>query len=307
MRDILRGQDPQIDATISVIRAAAPDILVLQDFDYDAEEIALSAFSAMLAQAGIDFPYQFTLRPNSGRMTPFDLDGNGRSGDGQDAEGYGRFNGQGGMAILSRFPIADGVVDFSRLLWSQMPEAEAHDLYSDDILQTLPLFSVGAWQVPIILPDGDQFHLLTTHATAPVFDGPEDRNGRRNADVLRFWQNYIGGWAPPEMEPLSATDFALIGTLNLDPTQGEGHRDVLRALLSHPALQDVRPRSRAGAIETTDWPDPDPGDLRVDYILPAASLTITDHGVLWGQQDEALATAVAAASDHRLVWLDIEF
>ena len=34
-------------------------------------------------------------------------------------------------------------------------------------------------------------HVLASHPTPPTFDGPEDRNGRRNHDEIRFWADYI--------------------------------------------------------------------------------------------------------------------
>ncbi len=34
-------------------------------------------------------------------------------------------------------------------------------------------------------------HLLASHPTPPAFDGPEDRNGRRNHDEIRFWNDYL--------------------------------------------------------------------------------------------------------------------
>jgi endonuclease/exonuclease/phosphatase family metal-dependent hydrolase len=162
--------------------------------------------------------------------------------------------------------------------------------------------------VALRLPDGGDLHLLTLHATPPVFDGPEDRNGHRNADELRFWQLYLDGWAPAP-PAFAAERFVLAGTLNVDPLRGEGRRAALLSLLSHPRLQDPRPRRPGGGRETADWPEPDPGDLRVDYILPSASLRVTGSGILWPEAGEAEAVppadTVAAASDHRLVWVDL--
>ena len=109
------------------------------------------------------------------------------------------------------------------------------------------------------------------------------------------------------MQALTSPQFALIGTLNVDPDQGEGQRDVLQDLLAHPAIQDPIPRSASGIIQTADWPEPEPGNLRVDYILPAADLPVMDQGLIWGEESEDLANAVALASDHRLVWIDIAF
>ena len=38
---------------------------------------------------------------------------------------------------------------------------------------------------------GKTVHFLVSHPTPPVFDGPEDRNGTRNADEIRFWADYV--------------------------------------------------------------------------------------------------------------------
>ena len=97
------------------------------------------------------------------------------------------------------------------------------------------------------------------------------------------------------------------------------------SLLAHPAIADPRPASdgavaagvRDGgvnlrhrgppALDTVDWPDDrgDPGNLRVDYLLPAAGLKVTGSGVLW-PEGGLLGEDVLRASRHRLVWLDIE-
>ena len=39
--------------------------------------------------------------------------------------------------------------------------------------------------------DNKVVHFLVSHPTPPVFDGPEDRNGTRNFDEIRFWADYI--------------------------------------------------------------------------------------------------------------------
>ena len=52
LRDILRGEDPQIDAVAQVIARTAPDILVLQKLDYDHDLHALRALRDRLAEDG---------------------------------------------------------------------------------------------------------------------------------------------------------------------------------------------------------------------------------------------------------------
>jgi hypothetical protein len=306
VRDILRGDDEQVIATVTVIAAAGADILVLQGIDFDAGGLALAALAERLAAAGADYPHVLALRPNTGVPTGLDLDGDGRSWRARDAQGYGMFNGQGGMAILSRHPFGP-VGDFSALLWSDLPGSAAEGVLPPEALPVLRLASVAAWDVEIRLPDGP-FHLLATHASPPVFDGPEDRNGWRNHDELRFWRLYLDGWTPDGHAAFAAARFAIVGTLNLDPARGEGRRGALAGLLDHPRLQDPVPTRPGGSAETADWPEPVPGNLRVDYILPAAGLSVVDAGVLWPEDEAAdpSLSVVAAASDHRLVWVDLD-
>ena len=46
-------------------------------------------------------------------------------------------------------------------------------------------------------------------------------------------------------------------------------------------------------------------DLRVDYVLPSRSLKIVRSGVFWPPAGDP-ASALLDASDHRLVWVDID-
>ncbi len=306
LADLLAGDDAQIAATLAVIAAASADVLVLQDIDFDAEGAALLALIRRLEGVSQTYPHHLTLRPNTGWPTGVDLDGNGRSTDPRDAHGFGRFNGDGGMAILSRHPITR-VHDFSNLHWVDPPGNSAARFTPPEALDHLRLQEVAAWVAEIALPDG-AFQLLVGHASAPVFDGPEDRNGWRNADQLRFWMQLLDGWRPEGTDlDLNMERLALIATLNVDPNRGEGHQTALGELLMHPALQDVVPESSWGTA-TADWADPTPGNLRVDYILPARGLDVVDHGVLWpeGEGDGPLPLSIVEeASDHRLIWIDL--
>jgi hypothetical protein len=302
LRDILRLDDVPA-ASIEVIVAARADILALQDIDYDHGGATLSALRQALSDRGLDYPHFVSLRPNSGWPTGVDLDGDGSTTGPRDAHGYGRFNGAGGLALLSRYPIGE-VRDFSDLLWRDLPDNAAAGVTPEAAMPVLRLHPVAAWDVEVLLPGGP-FHILTSHASAPVFDGPEDRNGLRNADELRFWELYLRGDWSPDGPPFTADTFAYLGTLNLDPDRGEGRREALHRLLSHDAVQDPGPQSPHGSA-TADWDDPIPGDLRVDYILPSANLSVTDAGVIW-PEDGALAEAVVEASDHRLVWVDVAY
>ena len=63
---------------------------------------------------------------------------------------------------------------------------EAADYYSAQELDALRLSSKNHVDVPVEV-NGEIVHILAAHPTPPVFDGPEDRNGLRNHDEIRFW------------------------------------------------------------------------------------------------------------------------
>lgn len=318
LRDILRGEDAQIAAIIAVIDEIQPDILLLTDFDFDAGGAALSAFSDALVAP---FPTQFARQPNAGVQTGLDVDGDGFTGDARDALGYGRFMGDGGLAILSRHPIDEaGISDLTATLWRDVPGAilpslDGAPFPSEAVYASLPVSSAAHWSVPINV-HGTVVTFLAFSATAPVFDGPEDFNGLRNRDELRLWEAVLNGaYGSPPPNPI------LIGNVNAEPFDGQGVRDGIAGVLKRPDLQDPEPRSIGGqiaadpshtgdpALDTADWPSDGPGNLRVSYILPSADLTVTGAGVFWPAPDDPLASLLGgdglAAGPHRLVWVDI--
>ncbi|MEZ5770728.1 MAG: endonuclease/exonuclease/phosphatase family protein [Defluviimonas denitrificans] len=324
LRDIRAGKDAQVAAVVAVIARTHPDILVLTGIDYDHDLRALSELAALVAAAGgPDYAHLYARRPNSGMASGLDLDGDGRLGGPGDAQGFGMFSGQGGMAILSRLPVdGDAAQDFSAFLWRDLPQAliDAAGL-SPDALAAQRLSSVGHWAVPVELPDGRRLTILAYHATPPVFDGPEDRNGRRNHDETAFWTRLLDGdlpFAAPK------APFVIAGDANLDPTDGDGRAAALSALLADGRLRDAAPKSAGGpeasarqggvnaaqqgdpALDTADWPEDGPGNRRVDYVLPSADLTLTGAGVFWPAEGQDGAAEATAASRHRMVWVDID-
>ncbi len=315
LRDILRGTDAQIAAVRTVISEIQPDILLLQSIDYDLDLRALKAFNATLAKTGLQYPYIFAALPNTGMDTGLDMNFDGRFSSAKDAQSYGDFSGKKGMAILSRYPIQLAKVqDFSSLLWKDIPgtlqpETGKTQGHSSKALDIQRLSYVAHWVVPIKV-QSKTLTLLAFHASPPVFDGPEDRNGRRNHDELRFWQLYMGGHfgTPPDK------NFIVTGDANLDPVDSEGRKLAIQSLLRDDRLQDPAPKrsapvfAKAGQrgdpmLDTVNWPDLD--TMRVDYILPSSDLRIIASGVYWPDEATPQGQLAATASRHRLVWVDI--
>lgn len=312
LRDLRRG-DPQTEAVAAVIAACAPDVLVLSGIDYDADLAALAALNALLEAQGAGYPYLFAAVPNAGRPTGLDLDGNGRRGEARDAQGYGRFAGQGGLAVLARWKLSLSR-DLSSLLWRDLPDT----LFVDHAgrggegargASVQRLSSSVHWVVEVATEP--PLSLLIFHATPPVFDGLEDRNGRRNHDEAALWLHLLAG----RLGPVPSGPLVLLGDANLDPHDREGRGEALRALLAHPALQDPAPGrgvaacapGQGGPAPTVDWPVPGPGPLRVSYVLPDRGLQVVAAGVAWPKAGAPLAETVQRASRHRLVWAEVRW
>lgn len=293
--------DDQVRAVVEVIAAHRPDVLLLTDIDWDAGHEAADALRTLLEAAGAPYPHAFAPAPNAGVPSGLDVDMDGRLGEPEDAQGYGWFRGDGGLLLLSTRPLTLSR-DFSALRWAEAPDSlitpKERTAYGD----RLPLGTVGHWAVT--LEGGTEVLLLM--AGPPVFDGPEDRNGRRNADEVALWRHYLDGRLGPRPE----APVILLGNANLDPVDGDGRRDAIRGLLDDSRLQDPQPRGAAprdpaqageAALDTADWTDPAPGNLRVSYVLPGIGWRVTDAGLHWPTQ----GTPAATASRHGLVWVDI--
>ncbi|MEM9565688.1 MAG: endonuclease/exonuclease/phosphatase family protein, partial [Actinomycetota bacterium] len=183
-----------------VIQRTRPDVLLLNEFDYDAGGEAIDLFRANYLEVGqngadpIEYPYVYIAESNTGIPSGVDLDNDGTVGGPGDAYGFGFYPGQFGMAILSQYPIqTHRIRTFQTFLWKDMPgNLIPTDFYSDEAIEVLRLSSKSHWDVPVYVR-GARIHFLVSHPTPPVFDGPEDRNGRRNHDEIRFWSDYVGG------------------------------------------------------------------------------------------------------------------
>lgn len=275
LRDLRKGDVPGIEA----ITAAKADVILLTNFDYDASLLALEALREVLSAQGLHYPHLFAEAPNTGVPTGLDADGDGQFGRPRDAQGFGYFSGQGGQAILSRYPVRL-IQDFTLLLWRDVPESLMGALPGPE---TQRLSSSAHWQIEVTTPDG-VFSLLTLAATPPVFDGPEDRNGRRNFDEVSLWRHVLEGRLGQ-----AVSQPVVIGNLNLDPKRGDGRREAVQALLDHARLQDPLP-GRA----TVFWQKT--GKMRVSYILPGAEMEV---------QRAQVMRSVPGAGPHRLVWVDL--
>ncbi|QDW66206.1 endonuclease/exonuclease/phosphatase family protein [Luteimonas granuli] len=352
----LEAGDEGARKVAAVLQRVRPDVVLLNEFDFDAGGAAADVFQRdylEMPQAGgsaaLRYPYRYLAPVNTGVPSGLDLDRSGHvgaaaavpgedaaaaRGRGNDAWGYGLHPGQYGMLLLSKHPIDDAAArTFQHLRWSAMPgaarpvdPATGAPWHDDAIWARLRLSSKSHWDVPVRTPSGI-VHMLASHPTPPVFDGPEDRNGARNHDEIRLWSEYIrgddapwlcddagrcGGLAPDAR-------FVVLGDLNNDPADGDGRHEAILGLIGHPrVLRMAAPRS-AGAVhaagadrpgrrgsvaEATGDFGPRVGPLRLDYVLPSTRFGVAGAGVYWPAPGEDGADIVDG-SDHRLVWVDL--
>jgi endonuclease/exonuclease/phosphatase family metal-dependent hydrolase len=381
-QNLANGQEPRLRQVAEILQRVRPDIIVLNEFDYDPDFDAAGLFNehylakSWNGQQTIHYPYSYRGPVNTGMDSGLDLDGNGKTGEPQDAWGYGSFPGQYGMLVLSRFPIRlEATRTFQHFPWSALPAVQrpfgpdGSSYYPDDIWKQLRLSSKSHWDL-LIDVNGRDLHFLVHHPTPPVFDGPENRNGKRNYDENRFWIKYLergekdyivddngeaGGLdkgalfiiagdlnADPldgdsisgvsevsedthdlEVMKISEDTHDLLNKLSEDTHNGDSANGAIAQLLAFPLInasciplspggreasvvQGGKNRQHKGdpAADTSDFNDERTGNLRLDYVLPSANITVRNCGVFWPAEGE-VGHDLVKASDHRLVWLDI--
>lgn len=338
------GIDQRLQHVAEILQTVRPDIVLLNEFDYDPEIDAAQLLNENYlaldrnASLPIYYPFHFRAAVNTGIDSGLDLDRDGAVGGPGDAWGFGYFPGQFGMLVLSRFPLEHTQArTFGNFLWKDMPGArrplnpDGSSFHPDALWAQLRLSSKSHWSL-VIDTDTTQLHLLAHHPTPPVFDGAEDRNGRRNADEIRFWRDYTFPRGMNYMQDDqgraggigSDTHFVIVGDFNADPVDGDSVDGAIAQLLDAPWIDaSCLPSSSGGAeaagqqggantdqqgdpaADTADFNDRYTGNLRIDYVLPSANLEVLDCGVYWPATGEPGHRAISV-SDHRLVWLDIK-
>jgi Endonuclease/Exonuclease/phosphatase family len=369
LQELSNGDDPQLRNVAEIIQRARPDVLLINEFDFVPDQQAARLFQRnylSVAQNGarpIHFGYRFVAPSNTGIASEKDLDNNGQVVTqpggvlyGNDSFGFGEFPGKFGMAVYSRLPIDyKRARTFQLFRWEDMPGAllpddpatpAAQDWYSPDELDVFRLSSKSHWDLPIEVGRGRDVHFLVSHPTPPVFDGPEDRNGTRNHDEIRFWADYVtpgeGGYIYDDKGLRSGLrrgeHFVIAGDQNADPFDGDSVDEAIHQLLDHPRINTrMTPTSPGGpeqsrlqgganathrgnpAFDTADFTDTAPGNLRADYVLPDRGIRIRESFVFWPLASDPLFRLVGTfnpallpdgngfpSSDHRLVAVDIK-
>jgi len=346
--DLSTPDDAQAQAVAEIIQRTRPDVLLVNEFDFDENGEAADLFRTNyleVSQNGadpIDYRHVFVAPTNTGIPSGFDLNNDGTVGGADDAFGFGFFPGQFGMAVFSKYPI-DDVRTFQNFLWEDMPGAllPTHEngdpWYSEEELDVFRLSSKSHWDLEIEVGRQD-IHFLVSHPTPPVFDGPEDRNGTRNHDEIRFWADYIhprhGRYIYDDEGDRGGIErgepFVIAGDQNSDPLDGDSIPGAIQQLTESGRINTKKTPVSTGGVwaaetqggintehlsdpaeDTADFGDVAPGNLRADYVLPSKRLRIADSAVFWPAEGEEFFYltgdgSTLISSDHRLVWVDVK-
>jgi len=326
--------EPQVNAAVEVIARVSPDILAIQELQYELEagetpgamdEANNGRVLADLMRAADEtggYDHTLIVLGNSGFDWP-----------GYDPDVHDPYFGPGGstppgmfnMAVISRYPIlvdqVEFIIDFS---WTDLPENSLSVLEATTgvvVPAGFPLFSAGLLVAPIDL--GDEILYLVVLQTTPPH--VSDIHKHRNLDQLTGLRLLVDGALPGYEDALpSDARFVLVGDWNADGDHGDGFPEAIYQLLEHPSITPFQPTG-AGSIgvspekNTTasvcgegdglDAADPATGmQFQMDYVLPSANLGAPITGGMFypdfetEPDDWALA---CAASNHMLLWGDL--
>ena len=361
--DLATGTDSQAQGIAEIIQRVNPDVILLNEFDYDAAELAIDHFKSLYlevsqsGQAPVFYPYHYVDISNTGVQPEqegdpdcdfndpaFGCDEGSANDDPEDAYGFGNYSGAFGMAVLSKHPIdTANIRTFRKFLWQDMPYALlpyttslTTGFYQPDELNVFRLSSKSHWDVPVNV-NGEVVHVLASHPTPPVFDGTEDRNGRRNHDEIRIWSDYVSRRGD---ECYLVDDngnagclgygkrFVIMGDQNADPVNGDSFANAILQLINNPWIDSSFTQTSSGGSGATSGESATADfGLRADYVLPsAAGVNVAMPacnpddpalacGVFWPRVGDPLRDLTGScsgsgqgcdSSDHRLVWLDLE-
>jgi hypothetical protein len=386
-----------------ILQRIKADVLLVNEFDFDTagtpgassmpSPLGSSSQAAALFQSNflssgqgnairgftqpLSYGHRYTPNTNTGISSGFDLNNNGSAvttpgapGFGDDAWGFGSFGGQFGFTVYSKYEIV-GVRSFQAFKWKDMPgnlltnDPTANKLttfYSPDEVAQLRLSSKNHVDVTVRI-NGQDVHFLTAHPTPPVFDGAEDRNGKRNHDEIRLWADYVAGGTQAAYlyddqggsgGLKAGAKFVIAGDYNADPLDGDSFKGLVAGvqynaigqLLDNPLVNTNLTPTAPGGLDakdhpsnngnanlahlgdptqdTADFSDSNPGNLRVDFVLPSANLTLSSAGIFWPADPDRSAPNTTGdlydlvgnfrdqnlyanypSSDHKAVWVDV--
>ena len=261
IQDLATPNNAQAAAVAEIIQRERPDVLLINEFDFDAGGVALARFQDNYLSvphngaAAIDYPYAYTAPSNTGIASGFDLNNfggvvttPGATATATTPSASAHSRGSSGWRSTRCTPSTRQRSGRSRTSSGRTCRARCNRMpqpawYSAEEQAVLPVSSKSHWDLPIQIGKRT-VHFLTSHPTPPVFDGAEDRNGRRNFDEIRLWADYItpgaGGYIYDDAGVhgglAAGESFVIAGDQNSDPLDGDSIPGAIQQLIENPGV-----------------------------------------------------------------------
>ena len=341
----LKNNDKRIRCLAQIIQEVNPDILFVQELEFDSLNVRIKNFKQNFLEKGqngkntVNYPYYYHFPSNAGKQSGYDLDKDGIIGGPYDAHGWGQFPNQFGLAIFSKYPIDyQKMRTFRNLKWKDLPNPHRpidislnEFFWSDKVWNSLYLSSKNHIDIPVIIKT-DTIHILGLHPQNSLGDGLELRNSLKNFDEIGFFVHYLNG--KPFLDDQNRTlkfnnnnFFVIMGDFNSNHVW-DGSLSSLSSsqLLYHPLVNQEAsvgkfvPKSNYNEVLSSDkyfqtensnyaTRIKNNGKMeRIDFVLPSANLKVTNSGVFWPTREEDtldIFSETDLCSDHRLVFVDI--
>lgn len=288
----------QIRNIAAIIQKNRPDVLLLNEFNNNGtadDMLAINGFMKNYLAVGqslnsidggdvqqpITYPYVENYATNTGLATKsehypeldFDLDNNGKTGEGNDAQGFGFYHGHYGFALFSKYKIdTENTRTFQNFKRKDFPNAViptinencnnpekplpnnmkcGDDWFTGQEWDALLLSSKNHVDAPIMIPTptGDKvINVLIAHPTPSGFDTYTHNNRYRNSQENEFWHYYINGESSlyddnGQKGGFTGQSFVIMGDLNADNSVGtqieEPYNGIIKLLTNEKVNQSV--------------------------------------------------------------------
>ncbi len=297
---IIDANNPQVKKAAAILKELAPDFVSINEVQYDKRDIPNQGLPGtgdnvkrlVELVTGNAAQWEFTFgEANTGKHAKKQSDGNYATNPNAPASraladqvNFGTFPGQYSTGFAAKGTIQSRTIhsDTKWIDWDASFPFATHKLPDGSLLQdTAPLFDKN-FNVSVVNIDGKSIHMVTYH-TVPAFDfgSGGSLNEMRNLAQLEFLEWFLLGTCDNAnsnspvrqckagITPLAATDsFIAVGDLNVDFNDTSPGAGVMRRLLAHTRIHNVRPEN----LDPSFAKDPNSGKSHITYASDGIDL-----------------------------------
>lgn len=289
----LRGESKQLQAAKNILKQFQPDILSINEVQYDYPNIPNSSYSSQ----GKNPEYLakiFGIEYKSTAMFPANTGKNSKPKNGQyilkptqeervkyaDLVNFGMFPGQYSMVGIFKYPVLRRK-NIDSLPWivfnSRIEPSDFSDAAGNSLPRTMPLFDKNFVDVTLDV-NGEELHIILFH-TVPAFGfgNPNTPNFERNKDQIKFLNWYLSASKPKwGIRPLGkGKTFIAMGDWNVDPESNNPGAEEIKKLLKKfkPFIKEKTITYRGSSFKEGGF------TAQLDYMIFSRNIKIKSSSV----------------------------